>query len=119
MKIQRSGWMAIAAAAVSAAVWLHPGLRHGTATLPHSTAIPIAAGDVAALLDQVQIVDQIPQVDGYDRGRRKGRLRAGMERPHRPQRLRHANILRKPATTFSIVIWSTRRMYQSQDAPTQ
>jgi hypothetical protein len=71
MRIRRKGWMAIAAAAVSALVWLHPGLGHDNATVPQSNAQPVG-GDLAALLDQVQVVDSIPPVDGYDRGCGKG-----------------------------------------------
>ena len=63
--------MAIAAAAASALVWLHPGLGHDNATVPQSNAQPVG-GDLAALLDQVQVVDSIPPVDGYDRGCGKG-----------------------------------------------
>jgi hypothetical protein len=64
--------MAIAAAAVSALVWLHPGVGgHDNATVPQSSAQPVV-GDLAALLDQVQVVDSIPPVDGYDRGCGKG-----------------------------------------------
>jgi hypothetical protein len=64
--------MAIAAATVSAAVWLHPDLGHDNATVAQSNAQPVA-GDLAALLDQAQIVDSIPPVDGYDRGCGKGK----------------------------------------------
>jgi hypothetical protein len=71
MRIRRKGWMAIAAAAFSAMVWLHPGLGHDSATVPQSSAQPVI-GDLAALLDQVQVVDTIPPVDGYDRGCGKG-----------------------------------------------
>jgi hypothetical protein len=64
--------MAIAAAAVSALVWLHPGLGgHDGATVAQSNAQP-SVGDLAALLDKVQVVDSIPPVDGYDRGCGKG-----------------------------------------------
>lgn len=69
MRIRRKGWVAIAA--VSAAVWLHPGLGHDNATVAQSNAQPVV-GDLAALLDQVQVVDSIPPVDGYDRGCGKG-----------------------------------------------
>lgn len=63
--------MAIAAAAASTLVWLHPDLGHDNATVPQSNAQPVG-GDLAALLDQVQVVDSIPPVDGYDRGCGKG-----------------------------------------------
>jgi hypothetical protein len=63
--------MAIAAAAVSALVWLHPGIGHDTGTVPQTSAQPVA-GDIAGLLQQVQVVDQIPPVDGYQRGCGKG-----------------------------------------------
>jgi uncharacterized protein DUF1524 len=71
MRIRRKRWMAIAAAAAAALVWLHPGLGHDNATVAQSNAQPVA-GDLAALLDHVQVVDSIAPVDGYDRGCGKG-----------------------------------------------
>lgn len=70
MRIRRSGWMAIAAAVLSAAALLNSGLGEDTATVARSTAQP--AADLAVLLDQVQVVDHIPSVDGYERSCRKG-----------------------------------------------
>ena len=72
MRVRRSGWMAFAAAAVSAMVWLHPGIGHDTSTVPQSSAQPAVAGDIAGLLQQVRVIDQIPVVDGYQRGCGKG-----------------------------------------------
>ena len=73
MRIRRSAWMAIAAAAVSAAAWLHPGLGHDTDTVAQSHAQPAAvAGDIATLLSQVRVVDQVPHLTGYERGCGKG-----------------------------------------------
>ena len=40
--------------------------------VPQSSAQPVAAGDIADLLQQVQVIDQIPVVEGYDRGCGKG-----------------------------------------------
>lgn len=74
MRFGRKGWMAIAAAAVSAAVWLHPNLAlpHDVTMAPSSAESASATGDVAALLAQVLVVDRLPVVEGYDRGCRKG-----------------------------------------------
>ena len=72
MRIRRNGWMPIAVAAVSAAVWLHPGVGPDRTMVPQSSAQPVAAGDIANLLQQVQVIDQIPVVEGYDRGCGKG-----------------------------------------------
>jgi hypothetical protein len=63
--------MAIAAAVASAAVWLHPGIGHDSATVPQSNAQPVAA-DIAGLLQQVHVNDRIRPVDGYQRGCGKG-----------------------------------------------
>jgi hypothetical protein len=71
MRIRRSGWIAITAAVVSAAAWPHPGIGHDSATVPQSTAQPVAA-DIAGLLQQVHVIDQISPVDGYERGCGKG-----------------------------------------------
>lgn len=71
MRTRRKRWMAIAAAAAAALVWLHPGLGHDNAIVAQSNAQPVA-GDLATLLDQVQVVDSIAPVDGYDRGCDKG-----------------------------------------------
>ncbi|OFJ51425.1 hypothetical protein BEL07_22940 [Mycolicibacterium grossiae] len=60
-----------ATAAVGIAVWLHPDLIPSSATLPQSSARPVA-GEVAALLQQVGVVDHIADVEGYDRGCRRG-----------------------------------------------
>jgi hypothetical protein len=71
MRIRHSAWMAIAAAAISGAAWLHPGLGHDTDTdtVAQSHAQPAAAaGDIATLLGRVRVVDQIPHVAGYQRG---------------------------------------------------
>jgi hypothetical protein len=59
--------MAIAAAAASAMVWLHPASVTTRPPLRSPNAQPIVS-DLAALLDQVQVVDSIAPVDGYDRG---------------------------------------------------
>lgn len=72
MRVRRSGWMAFAAAAVSAMVRLHPGIGHDTSNVPQSSAQPAVAGDIAGLLQQVRVIDQIPVVDGYQRGCGKG-----------------------------------------------
>ena len=42
MRIRRSGWMAIAAAAVSAAALFNSGLDEDTTTVPRSAAQPAA-----------------------------------------------------------------------------
>lgn len=70
MRIRRSGWMALAAAAVSAAALFNSGLGEDATTVPRSAAQP--AADLAVLLNQVQVVDHIPSVDGYERSCRKG-----------------------------------------------
>ena len=59
--------IAAAAAAAAAAVWLHPGTGGNDITAAPSHAQPAATADLAALLDQVQVVDEITPVDGYDR----------------------------------------------------
>lgn len=71
MSIRRKGWLAVATAALSAMVWLHPGLCNDNPTVAQSNAQHVA-GDLAALLDQVRVVDSIAPVDGYDRGCGKG-----------------------------------------------
>jgi hypothetical protein len=71
MRIRRSAWMAIAAAAVSAAAWLHPDLGLGHDTQSHAQP-PAAAGDIATLLGQVRVINQIPHIAGYQRECGKG-----------------------------------------------
>lgn len=48
MRTRRKRWMAIAAAAAAALVWLHPGLGHDNAIVAQSNAQPVA-GDLATL----------------------------------------------------------------------
>lgn len=74
MRLGRKGWAAIAAAAVSAAVWLYPSLSlpYGVTIAPSSSEPAAVAGDVATLLAQVRIIDRLPVVEGYDRGCGKG-----------------------------------------------
>lgn len=75
MRIRRKKWWAVAAAVVSAAVWLNPNLVPDIAPFPPSSAQPVVvdvAGDVGALLQQVSVVDRIADVEGYDRGCRRG-----------------------------------------------
>lgn len=72
MRIRRSGWVAIAAAIVGAATWLHPTLVHDVTTAPSYAEPAAVSGDVAALLHQVRVIDRLPAVDGYDRGCGKG-----------------------------------------------
>ncbi len=64
--------MAIAAAAVSAAVWLHPGFPRDATMAPSSAEPAAVTGDVATLLQQVHVVDHIVPVAGYERGCKKG-----------------------------------------------
>lgn len=68
MRIRRSGWVAIAAAIVGAATWLHPTLVHDVTTALSYAEPAAVSGDVAALLQQVRVIDRLPAVDGYDRG---------------------------------------------------
>lgn len=72
MRIRRSGWVAIAAAIVGAATWLHPTLVQEVTTAPSYAEPAAVSGDVAALLQQVRVIDSLPAVDGYDRGCGKG-----------------------------------------------
>lgn len=72
MRIRRSGWMAIAAALVGAATWLHPTLTDDVTTAPSHAQPAAVSGDIAALLQQVRVIDRLPDVDGYDRGCGKG-----------------------------------------------
>ncbi|GFG83239.1 hypothetical protein [Mycobacterium paragordonae] len=58
-----------------------------------------AGGGVRDLLAQASIVDEIPEVAGYQRGCGKGMgcvFGYSVERPFGPKRMRHAKILRKP-----------------------
>lgn len=50
MRIRRTGWIAIAAAAVSTLVWLLPGLGHDNPTVARSNAQPVV-GLLAPLLE--------------------------------------------------------------------
>lgn len=69
----RSRWMAIAAAAIGAAIWLHPSLDiDAPAAPPRPPDAAAAAGEISALLQQVRVIDRLPHVEGYDRGCGKG-----------------------------------------------
>lgn len=57
------------ALAVVAAAWLHPGIEARDATIAHASPVP--ASDLATLLDQVNVVDRIDRVPGYERSCRK------------------------------------------------
>jgi hypothetical protein len=61
---------AIAAAAIvaAAAIWLHPGIGDRGITAAHAGP---NSGDLATLLAQVQVVDDIAPVPGYQRGCKK------------------------------------------------
>ena len=59
MRIRRKGWMAIAAAAVSALVWLHPGV-HTAPWCRQSTSRSRTAAIVFP--QQMQVIDQIAVV---------------------------------------------------------
>jgi hypothetical protein len=60
---------AIATAAIAAAAWLHPGFGDHGIIAAHAAP---ASGDLKTLLAQVQVVDDIADVPGYQRGCKKG-----------------------------------------------
>lgn len=75
MRIRHKKSWAVAAAVVGAAIWLNPNLIPDIAPFPPSSARPAAVdatGEVGTLLQQVSVVDRIPDVGGYDRGCRRG-----------------------------------------------
>ncbi|EHB48790.1 protein of unknown function DUF1994-containing protein [Mycolicibacterium rhodesiae JS60] len=73
---RRRARTAIAAAglAIAAVAWLHPGFGDRDDTAAHASPAATASAGLTSLLSQVQVVDRIDAVPGYQRGCRKGEL---------------------------------------------
>lgn len=63
-------WTPVLAAAIGAVAWLHPGLANDAGPSAVGSAQPAtaAAADIATLLGQVRVIDDLPHVTGYQRG---------------------------------------------------
>lgn len=103
---------AIAAAglAIAAVAWLHPGIGDRDDAAAQASPAAPASADLASLLTQVQVVDRIDEVPGYERGCRKGELcvfgpawndpldRSGCDARNRALRVQLRDVVFKPNT---------------------